>query len=208
MLCKGRVLVAVAALALVACDNKKSGEPPPPSGGLPPLDEKVANMPIGDKPVHEPTGGAPSNPHGGGLPPGHPTVGGGAGGGGGMEGQATPGDIPFDPKSVVSGTIQVSDKLKAKVAEGDAIYVVARSADQPGPPLAVKKLIAGKFPLAFELDGRDAMMAGTKMAGKITINARVDKDGDAMTKNPGDVFGTKTVELPAQKVVVTLDSQL
>src|SRR4051812_28279164 len=156
MLRKGRVLVAVAALALVACE-KKNDAPPPPSGGIPPLDEKAVAAPPGEKPVHEPTGAAAANPHAGmDLPAGHPAVGGAAGGN--MTGQTTPGDIQFDPKTVVSGVIQVDAKYKSKVADGDAIYLVARSADNPGPPLAVKKLTASKFPIAFELDGRDAMM--------------------------------------------------
>ena len=46
------------------------------------------------------------------------------------------------------------------------------------------------------------MIAGTKLAGKVMVTVRVDKDGDAMTKNPGDVTGqSKPVEPPAKKVV-------
>ena len=140
-----------------------------------------------------------------GLPAGHPAVG---ANGAAAGNDTTPGDIPFDPKTVIAGVIKLDDKVKAKVAAGDVIYVVARSADQPGPPLAVKRLTAGSFPMPFQLDGRDAMMAGTKMSGKVTVNIRVDKDGDAMTKNPGDVTGQKTIALPADKIVVTLDTVL
>ena len=68
-----------------------------------------------------------------------------------------------------------------------------------GTPLAVKKLTADKFPLKFSLDSRDAMLAGTTLAGKVVVTVRVDKDGDAITKNPGDVTGqTKPVEPPRQ----------
>jgi cytochrome c-type biogenesis protein CcmH len=217
MLRKRRVFVAAAALAgalsIFGCDKKQAPSAASgPSGGIPPLDEKTMAAPIGDKPVHAPSAEA-QDPHGGmNLPPGHPQIGGGAAAPSGMAGgggdTATPGDIPFDAKSVVQGTLQLDAKLKGKVADGDVIYLVARSADQPGPPLAVKRMTATKFPMAFELDGRDAMMAGTKMSGKVTITARVDKDGDAMTKNPGDITGTKTVEVPANKVVLNLDTVL
>jgi len=198
---KGRVLVI--ALALVgACEKKSEPNRAAPPRGMPPLDEKQLAAPIGERPEHEPQA---VNPRAGmNLPPGHPSV---PGAGAEPEG-TTPGDIQFDPRTVVSGVLQLDPKVKGKVAEGDVIYLVARSADQPGPPLAVKRLVAGKFPMAFELDGRDAMMAGTKLGGKVTLSARVDKDGDAMTKNPGDVTGQKTVELPAQKVVVNLDTVL
>src|SRR5205085_708916 len=82
-----------------------------------------------------------------------------------------------------------------------------RSDHKPGPPLAVKKLVAGAaWPMAFSVDGRDAMFPGTQLAGKVTVNVRVDKDGDAITKNPGDVTGTAAIVPPADKLVVTLDT--
>jgi hypothetical protein len=208
MMVSRRVLVVAATFLLAgACDKKPSPSSAPPATGLPPLDEQAAKpSAAGDRPVHEPTGG---NPHAG-LPAGHPSVPAGAGepAAGGMEG-ATPGDIPFDPKSVIAGVLRLDDKTKAKVADGDTIFLVVRSAENPGPPLAVKKLTAGKWPMTFTLDGRDAMVAGTKMTGKVVVQVRIDKDGDAMTKNPGDVTGvSRPLDPPADKVVVTLDTIL
>jgi hypothetical protein len=205
-------------LATTGCKSKEPAGPPP--SGLPPLAaDPAAGMPA-DHPTHPPTAtgaqGMPLgmandpgvNPHAGGMPPGHPAVGEGAG----MDEQATPGDIPFDPKAVVKGVLRLDDKVKAKVAEGDVIFLVARGADAagaPGPVLAVKKLNAGKWPLSFTLDARDAMVSGTKLHGKVVITARVDKDGDAISKNPGDVTGaSRPVEVPADKVVITLDTVL
>ena len=124
----------------------------------------------------------------------------------------TPGGGDLDPKSVVSGELKLDPRVAAKVKEGDVIFLMARADDGGGGPgmlLAVKKLAVGKWPMAFQLDSRDAMMTGTKMQGRIVVNARVDKDGDAMSKNPGDVTGkSKAIELPAQKVVVMLDTVL
>jgi hypothetical protein len=206
----------MAALALLGAACEKKSSPPtaaPPSSGIPPL-ENAAAQAVGDRPTHDPTG---SNPHGAmganahagipgmrGMPAGHPAIGGGDPAGE----QATPGDIPFDPKTVIAGSLQLDKKVEAKVANGDVIYLVARAAEG-GPPLAVKRLVVGAWPLAFSLDSRDAMMAGTAMKGKIVVSARVDKDGDAMTKNPGDVIGqTKPIEPPAKDVVLMLDSVL
>jgi hypothetical protein len=125
---------------------------------------------------------------------------------------ATPGG-EFDPKTQLSGVIRVDAKIKDKIAPGDVIFVVARKfepgATGPGTPLAVKKLTAGNFPLPFTLDSRDAMLTGTLLAGKVIVTARVDKDGDAITKNPGDVTGqSKPVEPPTKNVVVQLDTVL
>lgn len=210
---RGACAVALSALAFgfgFGCDKKKDAAPPPATG-LPPLDQPTAAAPPSDHPVHAPEANGQK------LPPGHPPVlggnggtMGGAAGGNGFQGMTPGGD--FNPKTVVSGVLDVPAKLKDKVAPGDVIFVVARKYDAtgaPGIPLAVKKLSAGKFPLAFELDSRDAMLAGTQLAGKVVVTARVDKDGDAMTKNPGDVSGqSKPVEPPQKNVVVTLDKVL
>ena len=70
------------------------------------------------------------------------------------------------------------------------------------------KVPAGKtFPVPFKLTGSDIMHSQTSLAGKVKLEARVDKDKDAMTKNPGDVVGEgkELVSIPANDVVVTLD---
>jgi hypothetical protein len=197
-------LAALALLASVGCKSKpeaQAGAPPP--SGIPPLPEKFANSFADDHPVHPPTGRAMQA-----MPPGHPQI----------DPQqinpdeTTPGDVPFDPKAVVAGVLRLDDKVKSKVAEGDVIFLVARGADesgQPGPVLAVKKMNASTWPLSFTLDARDAMVSGTKLHGKVVVSARVDKDGDAISKNPGDVTGvSRPVDVPASKVVVTLDTVL
>src|SRR5579862_6901263 len=152
--CRRAPLLAAFALPLVlgACKDNTPPAGPPPSS-LPPLAaEPAAAMPA-DHPTHPPMGAMPPA---GAMPPGHPPIGEGAG----MDEQATPGDIPFDPKSVVKGVLRLDDKVKTKVADGDVIFLVARGADAsgaPGPVLAVKKLNASTWPLPFTLDARDAM---------------------------------------------------
>jgi hypothetical protein len=211
------VALASCALLFVACDKKKEAAAPP-SSGMPPLDQPTAPAPPGDRPVHAPAGAsgegaAPS------LPPGHPPImpsdnaqaAGGQPQGGAFAG-ATPGG-EFDPKTVLEGVIKVDGKVKDKVAAGDVLFLVARKYEEgstaPGTPLAVRKLTVDKFPIKFSLDSRDAMLVGTKLAGKVVVTARVDKDGDAMTKNPGDVTGqSKPVEPPKKDVVVSLDTVL
>jgi hypothetical protein len=225
--------VALSALALVwlACNKSAPSANAPPRASLPPLGQRspaelaadsevTAKLPVGHAPMGELPAGHPPM---GELPAGHPPMGGGSGSGAGGMGelppghvpvdeQATPGGIEFDPKSVVTGELRLDPKLAARVQAGDVVFLMARVADadgNPGPLVAVKKLTAGKWPAAFELDGRDAMMTGTKMEGRVVITARVDKDGDAISKNPGDVTGkSKAVTLPAQKVVVNLDTVL
>ena len=90
-------------------------------------------------------------------------------------------------EKVLRGTIDVKPELKANVAASDTVYIIARKG-AGGPPLAVKRVTAATFPLSFELSEKDVMMGGP-FEGDVELTVRVDKDGDAMTKNPGDLVG-------------------
>ena len=47
------------------------------------------------------------------------------------------------------------------------------------------------------------------MKAPVSLQVRVDKDGDAITKNPGDVVGAVTLKtLPAEHLALTLDQVL
>ncbi len=65
------------------------------------------------------------------------------------------------------------------------IFVIARSG-ATGPPLAVKRLPLGPFPLLFNLGQSDVMVPGRKFEGPIQLSARMDRDGDPLTKDPSD----------------------
>jgi hypothetical protein len=193
-------VLLLAFIGASACERKTPAAAPPPSAGLPPLEETPhAGTP--EALTHAPhAGGEGAAPA---LPPGHPPV-------AATDEQTTPGDVPFDPHAVISGVLQVDAHLREKVKAGETIFLVARNADgPPGPPLAVKRLQVGQWPLAFELDARDAMVPGTKLAGKVVLSARADQDGDASSKVPGDVVGTSAPIVPPQRnVVITLDKVL
>lgn len=202
----------VAAVQWMGCDKAPEPARAPAPRGLPPIaaDELTRPSELA-RAEHPPTD--PTNPHGGALPPGHahgdaPM---GADPHGSME-ALSPGEIEFDKKTVIAGQLQIDAKLKEKVHTGDVIYLVVRgsTADAtPGPVLAVKRMEAGAFPMPFQLDSRDAMVVGTQLKPPVVVSARVDKDGDAMTKNPGDVTATTTVKaLPAEKIKLNLDTVL
>jgi len=85
------------------------------------------------------------------------------------------------------------------------LFLIARS-PQAGPPLAVKRLPAGPFPLAFEIGPEDAMMAGRPFEGPILLSARLDTDGDPMTRGEGDLAAVHETPLEpgAQNVDLVL----
>jgi tetratricopeptide (TPR) repeat protein len=66
------------------------------------------------------------------------------------------------------------------------IYVIGRAAGvAAGPPIAVKRVPAGTFPITFEFSSSDSMM-GQPLPATMRIEARLDSDGDAMTRNAAD----------------------
>jgi hypothetical protein len=74
----------------------------------------------------------------------------------------------------------------AKSSPNAVLFVIARGAGETaGPPAAVKRIMAPTFPLEIDLTTADSMM-GQPLPASIRIEARLDSDGDAMTKNPSD----------------------
>jgi tetratricopeptide (TPR) repeat protein len=74
----------------------------------------------------------------------------------------------------------------AKPSPTAVLFIFARAAGQTaGPPAAVKRIGNPTFPLEIDLTAADSMM-GQPLPSTVRIEARLDSDGDAMTKNPSD----------------------
>jgi tetratricopeptide (TPR) repeat protein len=86
----------------------------------------------------------------------------------------------------VAGVVDIDPALRAKLAPGAVVWVIVRQAGvETGPPIAVKRLPASEFPIAFSIGEADTM-AGAPFPEKIRIEARVDSDGDPTTRDPSD----------------------
>jgi hypothetical protein len=117
---------------------------------------------------------------------------------------------PPDPKSTITGEITLPAARRADVANGDVIFLTARRiSDNPqarGALVAVKKTTAGTFPMSFTLSANDMMVPAGTFSGELTLSARVDKDGDPLTRQKGDVFGTiAKVKVGAHGLKLALD---
>jgi hypothetical protein len=132
-----------------------------------------------------------------GVPPAAPAPGAGQAGGG-----------PAGP--TITGRITLASARKGDVTPNDAVYLAARRiADNPqarGSLIAVKRFTASSFPIEFTLGAGDMMFKNGAFEGELTLSARVDKDGDPMTRRKGDVFGTiQKVKVGAAGVEIALD---
>jgi len=167
-----------------------------------------------------PHGGMANDPHAGlGIDPADPHAGmdmsGGGGGGVDVAQMGLPPpdpNRPIDPTRYVKGVIKIHEKAKARAKTGIPLFIVVKRADasgQPtGPALAVDKLTWNNADIVFELTEKQAMVGGTELTGDVVVTARYDQDGDALSKETGDIVGQARVKLPADNVQIWLDTLL
>lgn len=97
---------------------------------------------------------------------------------------------PQRPVQQIRGTISVDPKLSSKLDGQAVLYIIVYSAGSTtGPPLAVKKIEHPVFPLPYTVGPENVMMPGLSLSGKVQVSARLDKDGNPMTKEPGNLTG-------------------
>src|SRR4029077_10740488 len=97
---------------------------------------------------------------------------------------------PTNTGDQISGKISIDSKLKSNVDSQAVLFIIARPARRSGgPPLAVKKIDQPVFPLSYSLGSENVMMQGRPFAGKVTISVRLDKDGNPVTRQAGDLTG-------------------
>lgn len=110
--------------------------------------------------------------------------------------------------SAVSGEITLAPALKAKASAGETLFIVAKSVDTPGVPVAVLRGSVGSWPLKFTLDDSQSMLPGRNLssAGRVTIEARISQKGQPLPST-GDLQGSSGVINPAdhQPLKITID---
>jgi hypothetical protein len=111
---------------------------------------------------------------------------------------AAPATAPAASGTAVSGEITLAPALKAKAAAGETLFIVAKSVDTPGVPVAVFRGSVGNWPLKFTLDDSQSMLPGRNLsnAGRVTIEARISPKGQPLPAS-GDLQGSTGVINPA-----------
>ena len=110
-------------------------------------------------------------------------------------GPAAPGEEPASgggqagAASGIEVTVDVDPAAAGGVPSGATLYLIVRVAGREGgAPIAVKRL-AGTVPVTVTIGDADAMMPGTPLIGDLDVIARIDQDGSATTREPGDLEG-------------------
>jgi hypothetical protein len=108
--------------------------------------------------------------------------------------QYSPPPAPVAPPKpgqlIAEGSLELGGEQQKRDFTGFSIYVIVRSFNLQGPPIAATRLKTGKFPIKFRVDTNDLMMGVPPATGvKLMVEARMDRDGDPITKEKGDVWG-------------------
>ena len=109
----------------------------------------------------------------------------------------------------IRGTVSVAEGLAGRAPAGAVLFLIARTGGG-GPPLAVERIADPRFPLEFSLGPEDRMIQTRPFAGELQISARLDADGNALSRQPGDLEGRAAgaASPGATGVVVVLDEVL
>ncbi|HKS21377.1 MAG TPA: c-type cytochrome biogenesis protein CcmI, partial [Thermoanaerobaculia bacterium] len=84
------------------------------------------------------------------------------------------------------------------------IWVIARAAGvTSGPPLAVKRVPIGAFPLTVDISAADSMM-GQPLPDKLRIDARIDTHGNPLMRDPNDPAAAQDGVASGASVTLTL----
>jgi cytochrome c-type biogenesis protein CcmH len=108
----------------------------------------------------------------------------------------------------LKGTVALSPKLKGEAQPDDTVFILARAAEGPAMPLAVKRVKVRELPASFALDDSMAMAPGMNLSAhaRVVVVARVSRSGSA-TPQAGDLQGaTAPVANDASGVSIIIDS--
>lgn len=144
-----------------------AGTPTAAPAGSPSLLAPLAPAP--GAPLGGPLGGGPPAP---GTPPGTTDVGG-----------APVAGAPVATSEVLAAGVAALDPGAGALAGSEVVFVSVRD-PAGGPPLASKKVPA-RFPLEFSITSADiiAMGAARPIPATFNVSVRVDRDGNAMSKD-------------------------
>jgi hypothetical protein len=97
-----------------------------------------------------------------------------------------------DTASPFAGEVRLAEGVKPDVVKPtDTLFIMVRELTPEGKPgrlLAAQRHQPVQLPLKYELGAKDTMVPGTAFVGPFVVQARLDRDGDPMTKGDDDLY--------------------
>jgi hypothetical protein len=119
------------------------------------------------------------------------------------------------PGKPISGLVKLGEGVSASdVKPTDVLFVMVRQSmggGKFGRLIAVQRHGQVEFPKRYEISSSDVMVPGIPFQGPFIVMARLDRDGDPMTRKPEDLFaviksevqnGDEGVHLTLEKATV------
>lgn len=111
----------------------------------------------------------------------------------------------------ISGTVSIESGLAGRVDRHATLFIYAKAADSPGPPLAVMRLAANGWPVSFRLDDSMAMIPSRRLSQfqKVIVEARISRSGQA-APTAGDFYVTSSVLSPSsgKKLALVINHEI
>lgn len=109
----------------------------------------------------------------------------------------------------VSGVVTLSAELKERVSPEDTLFIVAKSPDGSGPPLAALRLKSAGFPIKFQLDDSAALMPGRSISQfkEVMVSAKISKGGSADASQDDILAAPVKARVGDSGLVIELNSQ-
>jgi len=121
------------------------------------------------------------------------------------EGSAVASAAPAAGSAPIEGRIELAPELADSRPAGGVLFVIARpKGARGGPPLAVLRIPNPEFPLEFKIGPENVMIPSMTFEGEISLSARLDADGNAMTRGAGDIASATEESLQPGATGVTL----
>jgi len=139
----------------------------------------------------------------------------------GLRGSGAAGNLPAPPSdrpaaasapgAEIQGTLEISDELAGRGPAQATLFLIARrEGSTAGPPLAVVRIPSPTLPMPFTIGPQNVLIQGMPFTGAIRLTARLDGDGDPMTRQPGDLSGTAAqASAPGERGIrIVFDQQI
>jgi hypothetical protein len=119
------------------------------------------------------------------------------------------GAAPVEERTApIEGTIELAPEFVGSVPPTAAVFLMVRSPSN-GSLVAAKVIRSPRFPLPFSIGSADRMSAETPFASPLLITVRIDADGNATTREVGDLLGTSAeTHGPGDRGVVVRISEM
>jgi cytochrome c-type biogenesis protein CcmH len=105
----------------------------------------------------------------------------------------------------IDGVVDIDPQLRAMAKPGMALFIFAKAAASPGPPLAVWRTTVDRWPLRFSLDDTRAMLPQRKLSDfdAVIVEARISASGQPLA-HEGDLQGSSGTVNPRKNRTVSL----